>query len=117
LAEVVPERVSGWGQISTEGPIFWPHEQERNVVEDSETKGVLHTEDHSRKREMDLIMATMLDPEARGYFGPRRNRPSTVVVTRAPRRRASSATQQIVRATSSEGGEDRFLPFNPENDI
>jgi hypothetical protein len=27
---------------------FWPHEQERNVMEDSETKRTLHTKDHSR---------------------------------------------------------------------
>jgi hypothetical protein len=80
-------------------------------------EGVLHTEDHSRNREVDLIMATMRDPEARRYFGPRRNRPSIVAVTRAPRRRASSAAQQTIGATRGEGGEDRFLPFNPENDI
>jgi hypothetical protein len=96
---------------------FWPHEQERNVMEDLETEGVLHTEDHSRNTEVDLIMATMPDPKARGYFGPHRSRPSAVVVTRAPRKRASSTAQQTVRATSSEGGEDRFPPFNPENDI
>jgi hypothetical protein len=59
----------------------------------------------------------MPDPKARGYFGPHTSRPSTVPVTRAPRRRASSAAQQIVEATSNEGGEDRFPPFNPENDI
>jgi hypothetical protein len=39
-------------------------------------------------------MATMPDPKARGYFGPRKSRPLTVAVTRAPRRRASSAAQQ-----------------------
>jgi hypothetical protein len=38
-------------------------------------------------------------------------------MTRAPRKRASSATQQTIGATSSEGGEDRFPPFNLENDI
>jgi hypothetical protein len=68
---------------------------------DLEMKGVLHIEDHSRNTEVDLIMATMPDPEARGYFGPRRSRPSTVAVTRAPRRRASSVVQQIVEATRS----------------
>jgi hypothetical protein len=38
-------------------------------------------------------------------------------VTRAPRRRALSVAQQTFGATSSGGGEDRFPPFNPENDI
>jgi hypothetical protein len=41
----------------------------------------------------------------------------TVAVTRAPRRRALSVAQQTVGATSNEEGEDRFPPFNPENDI
>jgi hypothetical protein len=86
-------------------------------VEDMETEGVLHTEDHSRNREVDLIMATMPGLEARGYFGPHRSRPSTVAMTRAPRRRASSATQQTIGATSGERGEDWFPPFNLENDI
>jgi hypothetical protein len=67
-------------------------------VEDMETEGVLHTEDHSRNREVDLIMATMPGLEA-------------------PRRRASSATQQTIGATSGERGEDWFPPFNLENDI
>jgi hypothetical protein len=38
-------------------------------------------------------------------------------VTRAPRRRASSAAQQTFGATSSGGRENQFPPFNPENDI
>jgi hypothetical protein len=86
-------------------------------MEDLETEGVLYTEDHSRNREVDLIMATMPDPEAKRYFGPCKSRPSTVAVTRAPKKRASSVAQQTVEATSDEGGEDRFPPFNPENDI
>jgi hypothetical protein len=51
-------------------------------------------------------MATMPDPEARGYFVPRRSRPSTATVTRVPRRRASSVVQQKFGATSTRGGED-----------
>jgi hypothetical protein len=50
-------------------------------------------------------------------FGPCRSRPSTAAVTRAPRKRASSVAQQTFGATSTGGGEDRFPPFNPENDI
>jgi hypothetical protein len=96
---------------------FWPHEQKRNVMEDSELEGVLHTKGHSRNTEVDLIMVTMPNPEARGYFGPCRSKPSTVAVPRAPRRRASSAAQQTVGATYKGRGEDWFPPFNPENDI
>jgi hypothetical protein len=88
-------------------------------MEDSEPEGVLHTEENfnTANTEVDLIMATMPDPEARGYFNPRRSRPSTVAMTRAPRKRASSTTQQTFGATSSGRREDRFPPFNPENDI
>jgi hypothetical protein len=64
-----------------------------------------------------LIMATMPDPEARGYFRPRRSRPATIPGTRAPRRRATSASPFIVGAGTSAGGEDRFLAFNLETDI
>jgi hypothetical protein len=44
--------------------LFWPHEQEKNVMEDSDPEGVLHTEENSNitNAEVDLIMATMPDP-------------------------------------------------------
>jgi hypothetical protein len=70
---------------------FWPHEHDRNGVKDSALEGEVHTEDWSNLVEVGLIMATMPDLEARGYFGPRRSRPTTVLGTRAPRRRATSA--------------------------
>jgi hypothetical protein len=62
-------------------------------------------------------MATMPDPETRGYFGPWRSRPSIVSVMRAPRRRASTTVEQTVRASSDKGVHDQFPPFNPESDI
>jgi hypothetical protein len=62
-------------------------------------------------------MAMMPDPEARGYFGPCRSRPATVPDTRAPRRRAISASPLTVGTGTSAGGEDRFSAFNPETDI
>jgi hypothetical protein len=88
-------------------------------MEDSDPEGVLHTEENSNttNKEVDLIMATIPDLEARGYFGPRRKRPSTTAVMRAPRRRASSVVQQTFRATNTGGREDRFPPFNLETDI
>jgi hypothetical protein len=64
-----------------------------------------------------LIMATMPDLEARGNFGPRRSRPATVPGTRAPRRRATSASLLTVGARTNTGGEDSFPTFNPETNI
>jgi hypothetical protein len=98
---------------------FWPHEQERNVMDESEMGAVIHREEDSNRtsKEVDLIMATMPDLEARGYFGPWRSRPSTVFVTRARRRRASTVIEQIVGASNGGGIQDRFPPFNPESDI
>jgi hypothetical protein len=64
-----------------------------------------------------LIMATMPNPEARGYFGPCRSRSATVPGTRAPRRRATSASPLTVGAVTSTGGEDYFPTFIPEIDI
>jgi hypothetical protein len=98
---------------------FWLHEQERNVMDESETGEVVHTEADSNRTstEVGLIMATMPNPEAGGYFGPKRSRPSTASVTRAPRRRASTAAEQTVGASSGGGVPDRFPPFNPKSDI
>jgi hypothetical protein len=59
----------------------------------------------------------MPNPEARGYFRPRRSRPATVPSTRAPRRRATSASPLTVGAGTSAGGEESFPAFNPEIDI
>jgi hypothetical protein len=96
---------------------FWPHEQDRNGVEDSALEVQVRTEDRSSPTEVGLIMATMPDSEARGYFGPRRNRPTTIPGTRAPRRRATSTSPLTVGAGTSARGEDRFPAFNPETDI
>jgi hypothetical protein len=86
-------------------------------MEDSAPEIEVHTEDRSSPAEVGLIMATMPDPEARGYFGPHRSRPTTVPGTRAPRTRATSASPLTVGAGTSTGGEDRFPAFNPETDI
>jgi hypothetical protein len=86
-------------------------------VEDSALEVEVRTEDRSSIAEVGLIMATMPDPEARGYFGPRRSRPATIPSTRAPRRRATSTSPVIVGAGTSAGGEDRFPAFNPGTDI
>jgi hypothetical protein len=72
-------------------------------VEDLVLEGEVHPEDRSSLAEVGLIMATMPDPEARGYFGPRRNRPATVPSTRAPRRRATSVGSLTVGAGTSVG--------------
>jgi hypothetical protein len=96
---------------------FWLHEQDKNGVEDSAPEVEVRTEDHSSPAEVGLIMATMPDPEARGYFGRRRNRPATIPGTRAPRRRATSASLLTVGVGTSAGGEDRFPAFKPGTDI
>ena len=59
----------------------------------------------------------MPDLEARGYFGPRRNRPTIVLGTKAPRGRATSANPLTDGASTNKGGEDRFPALNPETDI
>jgi hypothetical protein len=96
---------------------FWPHEQDRNGVKDSASEVEVRIEDRSSPTEVGLVMVTMPDPEARGYFGPRRSRPTTVPGTRALRKRATSASPLTVKAGTSVGGEDRFPAFNPEIDI
>jgi hypothetical protein len=99
------------------GLLFWPHEQDRNGVEHSAPEVEVQTEDRSSTVEVGLIMATIPDPEARGYFGPHRSRPTTILGTRAPRRRATSTSPVTVGTGTSAGGEDRFSTFNPGTDI
>jgi hypothetical protein len=82
---------------------FWPHEQDRNGLEDSAPEVEVRTEDRSSTAEVGLIMATMPDPKARGYFGPRRSRPATIPGTRALRRRAISTSPVTVGAGTSAG--------------
>jgi hypothetical protein len=96
---------------------FWPHEQDRNGVEDSAPEVEVRTKDRSSLAEVGLIMATMPDLEARGYFGLHRSIPTTIPSTRAPRRRATSASPLTVGVRTSTRGEDRFPAFNPETDI
>jgi hypothetical protein len=86
-------------------------------MEDSAPKGEVRTDDRLSPTEVGLIMATMPDPEARGYFGPHRSRPTIVLGTRAPRRRATSASPLTVGIGTNVGGDDRFLAFNSETDI
>ena len=62
-------------------------------------------------------MATMPDPEARGYFRPRRSRPTTIPGTRAAKGRATSASPLTVGASTRAEGEDCFPAFNPETNI
>ena len=59
----------------------------------------------------------MPNSEARGYFGPCRNRPATVPRTRAPRARATSTRPLTGGALNSEGGEDHFPAFNSKTNI
>jgi hypothetical protein len=96
---------------------FWPHQQDRNGVEDLAPEVEVRTEDRSSPAEVGLIMATMPNPKARGYFGPRRTRLATILGTRAPRRRATSTSPLTVGTRTSAGGEDRFPAFNPKTDI
>jgi hypothetical protein len=86
-------------------------------VEDLDPEVEVQTEDRSSTAEVGLIMATMPDPKARGYFGPRRSRPTTIPGMRAPRRRATSTSLVTVGAGTNAGGEDRFPAFNPGTDI
>jgi hypothetical protein len=96
---------------------FLPHEQDMNGMEDSAPEVEVSIEDRSSPAEVGLIMATMPDPEARGYFRPQRSRPATIHGTRASRRRATSASPLTVGAGTNTGGEDHYPAFNPETDI
>ena len=57
------------------------------------------------------ILALLLYPTPQGYFGPKKLRPSTALVTKAPRKKNTERTSGIVWPSSVE--EDMFLDFDP----
>ena len=98
---------------------FWVDEPGRDSNGVTEPDGMVEGDDdtNAMNTEVGLIMATMPNPEARRYFGPRRGRPSAVAVTTVPRRRVVVAMDGATTTTSTVGAEDPFPPFNPESDI
>jgi hypothetical protein len=62
-------------------------------------------------------MATMPNPERRGYFGPHRDRPPQEVSRRVTGGRNKVKSHHARAETVRDANEDPFSPFNPENDI
>ena len=62
-------------------------------------------------------MAMLPSAEARGYFGPRRGRPSNQVVHKGQQTKKNPIEEQTGRGVTVEGGYDSFPPFNPQVDI
>jgi len=67
---------------------------------------------------VDLIMATMPNPQRRGYFGPRKDRPPQETSRRLARRRSTRAkNNDLAPEVVQDANEDAFPPFNLGNDI
>ena len=88
-----------------------------NGVEDSALEVQVRMEDRLSLVEVGLIMGTMPNPEARGYFRPCRNRPAIVPRTRAPGKKATTASLLSIGAGTNVRREDRFPAFNLETNI
>jgi hypothetical protein len=61
------------------------------------------------------ILALLLDPAPRGFFEPKRFRPSTVAVTKVPRRMNTKRAFGIAQPSSVE--EDPFPEFDPHKHV
>ena len=60
---------------------------------------------------VNLIMATMTNPEPRGYFGPRKGRPFTTAVMRTPKRNMGRGRGPTSFTTTLEATDDYFPVF------
>lgn len=98
---------------------FWPSTTEGNEGENVQVNAPNDGRDevNMMSAEVQSIMATMPNPEARGYFGPRRNKPAQVSGTRAPRRRRTNEGTETVATTRAEVEEDPFPMFEPQEDL
>jgi hypothetical protein len=61
------------------------------------------------------ILALLLYPVPQGYFGPKKLRPSTASVTKAPRKMNTKRTSGIAQPSFVE--EDPFLEFDPHKHV
>ena len=66
---------------------------------------------------VDVIMATMPNPERRGYFGPRKNRPPQEASRRLTGGRRRGHRNEGLCGIVQSPTEDPFPPFNLENDV
>lgn len=98
---------------------FWPSEGRESVIENAQPEELLQSGQNLNAiiRSTDLILSTMPDPEGRGYFGPRRGRPSTVSVRRTPNQNRDVGIGQTSTRMHTSGTEDPFPPFDPTSDI
>ena len=107
---------------------FWPNEvQNRNgdgdTVQNPEGTETISSaiadanENIAESAAVDLIMVTMPNPERRGYFGPRRDRPPQEASRRVTGRRNTHGCSDVLPIVVQDAGEDPFPAFNPENDV
>jgi hypothetical protein len=102
---------------------FWPDEyayvgiQIGDLEETQDPENRQHESDASRIEEVvnNQILALLPDPAPRGFFGPKKLRPSTVVVTKAPRRMNTKRASGIAQPSSVE--EDPFPEFDPHKHV
>lgn len=66
---------------------------------------------------VDQIVGMLPSAEARGYFGPRRERPSNQAVHTARRTRRHCVNEEISARDQEGGSSDPFPSFNPQTDI
>jgi hypothetical protein len=102
---------------------FWPDvyayvgTQIGDPEETQDPKNRQHESDASRIEEAvnNQIFALLPDPAPQGFFVPKRLRPSTVALTKAPRRMNTKRVSGIVQPSSVE--EDPFPEFDPHKHV
>lgn len=98
---------------------FWPSEASIAAHAEHATVDVVagSSEGNRETTIVDQIVAMLPNPEGRGYFGPRRGRPSNHAVRRAPRTEHEHDVEETAEGLADERNFDPFPPFNPSSDI
>jgi hypothetical protein len=88
-----------------------------DLEETQDTENRQHRSEASRPEEAlnNQILALLPDPTPRGFFGPKKLRPSIAAVTKAPRRMNTERTFSIARPSTME--EDPFPEFDPHKHV
>jgi hypothetical protein len=99
--------------------LFWPSDVSNNAPVEHVPLEVVDNlgEENHEITAVDHIVAMLPNAEARGYFGPRRGRPSNQAVRRAQRTECNHVEERAEQRVRDESNHDPFPPFNPQSDI
>jgi hypothetical protein len=98
---------------------FWPSEVSNTATTERVTLDEVNDSGDGNCEVIivDQIVARLPNADSRGYFGPRRGRPSNQAVRKAQRMERNHVQERVEQWARDEVIHDPFPPFNPQSDI